>query len=250
MRDLKKEMGLTDDMKFDKRLQDRMAMQLLKKRGLDDWQAGKLSDDQFMDNLAHEWASLPKADGRGAYKGQRTGVSPGGVRQTLNKVKGVQVASLDPSIGLPKADPYANIPDVDASGNAGQREKFREWNSDPVGNNEANLKSLKPQLADVVRKAQEASGVKFVVGAGKRDAALQKKAVEWGWSKTEDSDHLDGGAVDLWPIDSSGAVAFTKKEQLAIVKAMKSAAKELGVKLDIGADWKRFKDLPHFALKS
>lgn len=143
---------------------------------------------------------------------------------------------------------YSDIPDVDAGGNAGQRAKFIQWNNDPVGNNEANLSQLAPSLADVIRRAQGYAGVPFVVGSGKRDKALQAKAVEWGWSKTEDSDHLNGEAADLWPI-INGKVKFDGKAQSAIVKAMKRAAKELGVELDVGADWKRFKDTPHFALK-
>lgn len=252
LRKIKKQLNLTDDMKFTAKLQDRIAVQLLKGRGLDAWQAGKLSDEKFMNNLALEWASLPKSNGRGAYKGQRAAVAPSTVKGVLGQVRGTQVASLDPSIGLPSSpsDPYSNIPDVDSKGVSGQREKFRQWNSDPVGNHEKNLQTIEPKLADVVRKAQEYSAIKFVVGAGKRDAETQKKAVDWGWSKTEDSDHLHGGAVDLWPVDASGAVKFDPKTQTEIVKAMKKAAKELGVKLDVGADWKRFKDLPHFGLKS
>ncbi|MER9852267.1 M15 family metallopeptidase [Mesorhizobium sp. M0106] len=126
-----------------------------------------------------------------------------------------------------------------------------EWNPDPVGNEEKNLTSVDPKLADVVRRAKTlVSGTGFVVGSGRRDAALQAKAVKWGWSKTEDSDHLDGSALDLWPLDEDGAVVFDPRRQALIVKAMKQAAKEMGVVLDIGAEWKGFKDRPHFALKS
>lgn len=250
LRELKKEMGLTDDMKFTKQLQDQMAMRLLERRGLSKWQAGQMSDDQFMDNLSAEWASLPKANGKGTYAGQRVGTSSGDVRGVLDKVRGTEVTSLDPSIGMTSgSDPYANIPDVDSAGNAGQREKFREWNPDPVGNHEANLQSVNPALADVVRRAQEISGAKFVVGSGKRTPEMQKKAVEWGWSKTEESDHLDGSSVDLWPVDASGSIKFDPAMQQEVVMAMKLAAKELGVSLDIGAEWKKFKDKPHFGIK-
>ncbi|TPJ33800.1 M15 family metallopeptidase [Mesorhizobium sp. B2-8-3] len=126
-----------------------------------------------------------------------------------------------------------------------------EWNSDPVANEEANLKSVKPKLAAVVRRAKElVEGTDFVVGSGRRTSELQAKAVKWGWSKTKDSDHLDGSALDLWPLDEDGAVVFDPRRQAQIVVAMKQAAKELGVTLDIGAEWKGFKDRPHFALKS
>ncbi|KPF42140.1 hypothetical protein IP76_18490 [Rhizobium sp. AAP43] len=118
-----------------------------------------------------------------------------------------------------------------------------------MGNHEVNLQTIKPQLADVVRRAQELAGVRFVVGSGKRDADLQKKAVEWGWSQTNESNHLEGDAVDLWPIDEEGAVVFDEDMQEAIAQAMKQAAEELGVTIGWGGDWKRWKDRPHFELK-
>jgi hypothetical protein len=153
-----------------------------------------------------------------------------------------------PDNGAGPNDIYGNIPEADDNGQSGQRSKFMEWNSDPIGNNEANLNAINPQLSQVARLAQKYAGVQFVVGTGKRTQAEQQKAVDWGWSKTLDSDHLGGNAVDLWPI-IDGKVKFDPAAQKQIAKAMKRAAKELGVTLDIGADWKRFKDLPHFAVK-
>ncbi|RWB64374.1 MAG: hypothetical protein EOQ48_01785 [Mesorhizobium sp.] len=257
LRDLRRDLGLSGDEVFDRRMQDRLGMALLEKRGLSRWQSGQMSDAAFMNELAKEWASLPTPSGRGAYNGQRAVVSPGGVLTALGQVKGgkgVQMASLDPSAGVaealgsvPKA--YSKIPRQDSQGED-QIAKFMKWNSDPVANHEANLAQLKPNLQSVIRRAQEISGVKFVIGSGVRDAEQQEEAVRWGWSKTEESDHLHGDAVDLWPLDKDGAVVFEPKLQAQVVKAMKQAAKEAGVKLDIGADWKRFKDLPHFALKS
>lgn len=57
------EMGLTGDEIFDVSLQDRMGTQLLARRGYNEWLAGDLTDDQFSDNLAMEWAGLPRATG-------------------------------------------------------------------------------------------------------------------------------------------------------------------------------------------
>ncbi|WP_266031230.1 M15 family metallopeptidase [Brucella intermedia] len=266
LRKVKKELGLTDDMKFTREVQDRIAMQLLEGRGLSKWQSGQMSDEQFINNLALEWASLPKSNGRGAYKGQRAATKVSSVINALRSSASPETFSNDETYrgiareGSPlgraiaerqgEGDPYANIPDVDSSGQAGQRDKFRQWNPDPIGNHEENLRSINPTLAQVVTRAQELADVRFVIGSGKRDADLQKKAKSWGWSKTDESDHLHGGAVDLWPIDENGAVKFDPKTQTRVVRAMKQAAKELGVKLDVGADWKSFKDLPHFAIKS
>ena len=45
--------------KLDSDLQDRLAYHLLKRRGIDQWIAGKLTNTQFALRLAQEWASLP-----------------------------------------------------------------------------------------------------------------------------------------------------------------------------------------------
>lgn len=251
LRGLKGSMGLTGNEKFTPKLQDRMADVLLEQRGLSRFRAGQMSKRAFALNLSQEWASLPNPNtGRSYYAGD--GLNASSVRPSRVYAALGMIAAEPASIGSPEAGAraYAKIPDVDASGTAGQRAKFMEWNSDPVGNHEANLQSVDPTLANVVRRAQQLAGVQFVVGSGKRDDALQKKAVEWGWSKTDESDHEHGSAVDLWGIDGDGAVTFDKATQKEIVKAMKRAAKELGVELDVGADWKGFKDNPHFSIKT
>lgn len=247
LRGLKAEMGLTGNEKFTPELQDKMGVALLNRRGLQSFRAGRISKKQFALSLSQEWAALPNPNtGRSFYAGD-------GLNRSLVSTQKVYAAlgfiPSDPN-PAPAGDPYANIPDVDGNGQAGQRDKFLQWNPDPVGNHEANLNSIDPTLADVVRRAQLYSPVQIVVGSGKRDADLQQKAMEWGWSKTNESDHLHGGAVDLWPVDENGAVNFDEAAQQNIVDAMKRAAAELGVELDVGADWKKFKDKPHFALKN
>ncbi|WP_284765074.1 hypothetical protein [Agrobacterium sp. CFBP2214] len=252
LRSVQSEMGLSDDVLFDEKTQDAMAMHLLKRRGYDDWMAGKISDAKFMNNLAKEWASLPTTAGKGYYDGQNARVGPERVLAAFAAMKTPKESPFDailtPQATKPNPAVYAKIPEKEVA-------QFLEWNPDPVANHERNLKTLRPKLGDVVKRAQELSGVKFVIGAGARTEELQKKAVKWGWSKTMDSDHLDkdgsgSRAVDLWPVDDDGAVDFDDAKQMAIVSAMKQAAKELGVTLDIGAEWKKFKDKPHFAIKA
>jgi hypothetical protein len=71
---LKKEMGLSGNEKFDEAMQDKLAGQLMKRRGLDDYISGKISQEKFMENLSKEWASLPKdISGRGSYDGDKAG---------------------------------------------------------------------------------------------------------------------------------------------------------------------------------
>lgn len=107
LRDVRREMGLDPDALYDEAMQNKIAMHLLERRGLSRWQAGEMSDAEFMKGLSAEWASLPQANGRGTYKGQRTGTNAAGVLGVLGKVKGVQVASLDPSAGFEQDIPPA-----------------------------------------------------------------------------------------------------------------------------------------------
>ncbi len=252
---LKEELGLTGKERFTPQLQDRLGMQLLERRGYSAFRQGRITQRQFAFRLSQEWASLANPNtGRSFYDGDGLNASSasaqdvyralglGGMAANSNR-PAVQPVSLG---GAPapasSANAYANIPEA-------ERPQFLQWNSDPVGNHEANLASIEPDLSNVIRRAQQLTGVSFVVGSGRRDADLQAKAVEWGWSKTHDSDHLHGGAVDLWGLDPNGAVTFDPETQAEIVRAMKQAAQELGVDLDVGADWRGFKDNPHFALR-
>jgi hypothetical protein len=163
-----------------------------------------------------------------------------------NRGQGTQVASLDPSAGLPAFDPYSNIPAVDGMGQD-QRAKFRAWNSDPAGNEAANMAGIDPALRGVIERARQISGQNFVLGSGRRSPEQQKVAIANGWSGTMDSDHIGGAAADLWPVDENGAVIFDPQRQQQIVAAMKQAAGELGVDMEAGADWRR-KDMPHFGM--
>lgn len=85
---LVKEMGLTGNEKFDAAMQDRMAVALLERRGLADFQSGKITANQFLNNLAKEWASLPTTSGRGYYSGQGAAHAPASVINVLNGLSG------------------------------------------------------------------------------------------------------------------------------------------------------------------
>ncbi|MBZ6079040.1 M15 family metallopeptidase [Microvirga puerhi] len=138
---------------------------------------------------------------------------------------------------------YAKIPARDEYGRD-QLAMFRAWNPDPVGNHEANLRSLDPALANVVRKAQaDNPGLRFVIGSGRRTDKLQRQAVAWGWSRTQDSPHRSGNAVDVWPLDPQGHVYFDRQVQKRIAIALKKAAAELGVSIRWGGYFHGFKDM-------
>ena len=66
----------TSSFKFDEAGQDKIFELLLKRRGIDDFMSGKISEDQFAKNLSMEWAALPQdASGRGYYDGVGTNKS-------------------------------------------------------------------------------------------------------------------------------------------------------------------------------
>ncbi len=145
---------------------------------------------------------------------------------------------------------YAKIPARDEFGRD-QLAMFREWNPDPVGNNEANLRALNPALARVIAKAQaDNPELPFVIGSGLRDPQLQAKAVAWGWSRTRGGPHRSGNAVDLWPLDGVGRVHFDPRTQIRIGAAVRKAAAALGVPIRWGGYFHSFKDMDrsHFEI--
>ena len=60
LRGLKDQLHLNGNEKFDQNMQDQLAVVLMKRRGLNDFMSGQMSEDKFMSNLSKEWASLPK----------------------------------------------------------------------------------------------------------------------------------------------------------------------------------------------
>ncbi|MBX3477816.1 MAG: M15 family metallopeptidase [Brevundimonas sp.] len=111
----------------------------------------------------------------------------------------------------------------------------------------AHLDGVHPDLVAVVERAIGLSPVDFMVTEGRRTAARQAELVRQGASRTLNSRHLTGHAVDLaaW-VD--GAVRWDWPLYPRIAGAMKAAAAERGVDLIWGGDWARLKDGPHFEL--
>lgn len=59
LQELSQKLNLAGNMRFDADLQDRLGYYLLKRRGYDDYMAGKIGPVEFGKRLAQEWASLP-----------------------------------------------------------------------------------------------------------------------------------------------------------------------------------------------
>ena len=63
----------------------------------DDWLAGKITDEQFMQGLSQEFASMPNAQGKFHYPGQSSAMTPGQVMDALRRVKNAPKADTSSS---------------------------------------------------------------------------------------------------------------------------------------------------------
>lgn len=109
------------------------------------------------------------------------------------------------------------------------------------------LVGVHPDLVRVVRRALTLTLVDFVVTEGIRTRARQQELFDAKASKTLNSRHLTGHAVDLAPI-IGGRVVWDWPPFHELARAMKKAAADLDVALVWGGDWRTFKDGPHFEL--
>ena len=107
-----------------------------------------------------------------------------------------------------------------------------------------NLSGVHPDLVAVVKRAIEITEQDFSVIEGVRNIERQRQLVAKGASKTMNSRHLTGHAVDLAPYPLSWDWEYF----YPIADAMKQAAEELGVDLTSGAYWENFPDGPHHEL--
>lgn len=114
------------------------------------------------------------------------------------------------------------------------------------------LKGVHPDLVAVVERAAELSDRPFRVLEGLRTLERQRTLKAKGASKTLNSRHIKaangfGHAVDIAPLDG-GMVSWAWPLYTPMAKVMKQAARELGVPLEWGGDWVKFRDGPHFQL--
>lgn len=117
------------------------------------------------------------------------------------------------------------------------------------------LAGVHPDLQKVILHAARKAPFRFRITEGVRSLSRQRQLVEKGASKTMNSRHLTGHAVDLVPyidydedgdVDADDLYAWPLYYQLAPI--IKEAAKAEGVPVEWGGDWKTFKDGPHWQL--
>lgn len=109
------------------------------------------------------------------------------------------------------------------------------------------MEGVHPDLVRVMHRALELSPLDFVVTEGLRSRERQKLLFAQGASKTLNSRHITGHAVDLAPW-LGGQIRWDWPLFHQLAAAVKQAAQELGVPIVWGGDWRTFKDGPHFEL--
>lgn len=117
---------------------------------------------------------------------------------------------------------------------------------------EKRLSSVHPDLEKVVRLAikklaKAVPSISIYVLEGIRTKARQEELFKAGATRTMNSRHLTGHAIDLgayvnnklrwdWPLYN------------VINAAMKEASEELNIPIEWGGNWRTFKDGPHYQL--
>lgn len=109
------------------------------------------------------------------------------------------------------------------------------------------LRGVHPDLIKVIRRAIAITKIDFKVLEGVRSVARQRELVKKGASQTMKSRHIHGFAVDIAPF-VAGQIRWDWPLYFQLAATVKQAAKEVGVQVEWGGDWKTFKDGPHWQL--
>jgi peptidoglycan L-alanyl-D-glutamate endopeptidase CwlK len=109
------------------------------------------------------------------------------------------------------------------------------------------LEGVHPDLVKVVQLAIRKSDLDFTVLEGRRTIDRQRQLFAQKATKTMNSRHLTGHAVDLAPV-INGDVSWDWPLYNRLAPHVKAAAAELGVDITWGGDWRSFKDGPHWEL--
>lgn len=112
------------------------------------------------------------------------------------------------------------------------------------------LRGVHPDLIAVMQEAIRYTD--FTITEGLRTKERQKELYDGGFSKTLDSKHLTGEALDIapWPVDYKNLEAF--HFLAGVVTAVATRLYNEGTitrKLKWGGHWKSFKDMPHWELE-
>ena len=106
------------------------------------------------------------------------------------------------------------------------------------------LQGVRPELSNVILEA--ANRTKFRVTEGLREPARQAMLVKARKSKTLNSRHITGHAIDFIAIGEDGIATYDNDDMARVVSVIKGVAVEQGVKIECGYDWGW--DSPHVEL--
>ena len=109
------------------------------------------------------------------------------------------------------------------------------------------LQGVHPDLQRIVLLAATLTDTDFIITEGLRTVERQRQLVAKGASQTMNSRHITGHAVDL-AATVDGEVRWDWPLYHRLATAMKEAARQLGIRMVWGGDWRSFKDGPHFQL--
>jgi peptidoglycan L-alanyl-D-glutamate endopeptidase CwlK len=112
---------------------------------------------------------------------------------------------------------------------------------------EARLEGVHPRLVTLVREAIALTPVDFMITEGLRTPGRQAALVRAGASRTKNSRHLTGHAVDVAAL-VDGQVRWDWPLYPRIAAAFKAAAVRQGTAIVWGGDWTSLRDGPHFEL--
>lgn len=107
------------------------------------------------------------------------------------------------------------------------------------------LAGVDPRLVRLMEAAAEDGRISFIITEGRRSRERQAALVRQGASTTMSSRHLDGRAVDV-AILEDGKVTWKFDRYRELADIVKDLARQLGIQVQWGGDWKHFKDGPHF----
>lgn len=110
-----------------------------------------------------------------------------------------------------------------------------------------NLVGVHPDLVSVVELAITLTPVDFGVLEGLRSKGRQQELYVAGASRSMNSRHLTGHAVDLGAF-LRGELRWDWPLYDRIYRVMNEAARDLGVHMTWGGSWANFKDGPHYEL--
>ena len=110
----------------------------------------------------------------------------------------------------------------------------------------ANMVGVHPELSFAVTEAIKISKQDFTVVEGVRSTKRQRELVASGKSRTMNSYHLNGLAVDLVPF-VNGTITWDVRYFPAIHDAMTAVIKKHGLKIDNGFDLWNW-DMPHWQM--